>query len=264
MRFKYFKYFLLLGLLTSVLSCKSDDNDGDANDPLAENRKGLGESAEDILSSDTYKSLTIEMVFEPSIRPTEIAVQRFKDFINERVDKPGGVTFIETVVEPQPGAPYSIQEIREIETDIRTAYTEGDNLAVFVYFPSGRSSNDTQTTVTLGTAYQNTSVVVYESTLRLLTESNQDLLPILESTTLHHEFGHILGLTNVSDDDIHQEHEDTENAKHCMVEDCLMYFDATSVTETQFRQLMTRMERQAEVPVLDPLCLEDLAAKGGN
>ncbi len=254
------RFFLLLCTFIFVLSCKNDDDEQVAIDPTAENKKGLGTSAEDILGSDTYNSLTIELAYSPTFQPTETAKINFRNFIEARVNKPGGVTFVERVVEDQPNAPFSIEEIRNIEDDIRTQYTEGDNLAVFVFFSNGRSTNDTQTTVTLGTAYRNTSMVIYEATLKILTQSDQSLLPILESTVLNHEFGHILGLTNILGDDIHQNHEDPAAEKHCIVEDCLMYFDATNVGRSELQRMM----QKASVPELDPLCIGDLQAKGGR
>ncbi len=255
-----FRWILLLFAFVFVLSCKNDDDEQVANDPTAENKKGLGTSAEDILTSNPYTRLTVEMAYSTTFEPTETAKTNFKNFIEERVHKPGGVTFVERVINDQPGAPFSIEEIIQIEDNIRTEYTEGNNLAVFVFFSNGRSSNDTETTVTLGTAYRNTSMVIYEATLKFLTDSNEELLPILESTVLNHEFGHILGLTNILDDDIHQVHEDPNAQKHCIVEECLMYFDATNVGRSDLQRMMQR----AMVPELDPLCIGDLQAKGGR
>lgn len=251
---------LLFFVVTVVSGCKKDDTMEVMEDPLAENRKELGASAEDILSSDFYKSLTIELVYPEVYRPTQESIDNFRDFITARVNKPGGINFVERMVAEQPNNPFSIEEIREIEDRIRTRYTVGDDLAVYIFFSNGSSTNDTDTRVTLGTAYRNTSIVIYERTIQVITESDPVLLPLVESTTLHHEFGHILGLTNILNDDIHNEHEDLDNLKHCFVEDCLMYFEATNVT----RRKLDRMMRRMEVPQLDPLCIADLRAKGGR
>jgi len=254
------RLFIMFFAIATLYGCKKDDSTEVMEDPLAENRKGLGESAEDILSSDIYKSLTVELVFSEVYRPTQEAIDNLRDFLSARVNKPQGINIIERVVAQQPNDPFSIEDIREIEDRLRTRYTEGDDLAVYVFFSNGSSSNDTQTTVTLGTAYRNTSIVIYERTLQVITEGDPTVLPLLESTTLNHEFGHILGLTNILNDDIHNEHEDLAHLKHCMVEDCLMYFDATNVTRSSLERLMRRMV----VPQLDPLCIGDLQAKGGN
>jgi hypothetical protein len=254
------KLFILLFSVMAIYSCKKDDSpEEEIIDPLAENKKALGESAEDILSDDIYKSLTVELVYSEDYKPTQETIDNFRAFLMARVNKPQGINFVETVVAEQPNDPFTIQEIREIEDRIRTKYTEGDNIAVYVFFSNGSSTNDTQTTVTLGTAYRNTSIVIYERTIKVITESDPINLPLLESTTLNHEFGHILSLTNILGDDIHQIHEDQAHLKHCFVEECLMYFDANNVTRAKLERMMRRMQ----VPELDPLCIEDLQAKGG-
>lgn len=260
MRLSFFKLFLLICAFITIYSCKKDDSPEVVIDPFAENKKELGTSAEDILSNDIYKSLTIELVYSNFYRPTQETIDNLRAFIMERVNKPQGINFVETVVAEQPNDPFSIEEIREIEDRLRTKYTEGDNIAVYIFFSNGSSTNDTQTSVTLGTAYRNTSIVIYQRTILLITESDPLLLPLLESTTLNHEYGHILGLTNILGDDIHQEHEDLAHLKHCFVEDCLMYFEASNVTRSSLERMMRRME----VPQLDPLCIGDLQAKGGQ
>ena len=265
MRTYTFRILLLFFALLTISACKKDDEEETPmEDPLAENRKGLGTSSEDILSSDIYKSLTVELVYSEVYKPTEESLNNFRNFILERVNKPSGINFVERQITAQPNDPFSIEEIREIEDRVRTQYTEGNNIALYVFFSNGSSTNDTQNRVTLGTAYRNTSVVIYERTLQVITENDPILLPLIESTTLHHEFGHILGLTNIVDDDIHNQHEDTQNANHCFVEDCLMYFEATNVTRRSINTMMNTLRGRMEVPELDPLCVEDLQAKGGK
>jgi len=254
------KLFLLLFTIMAIHSCKKDDSPVEEMiDPLAENKKALGESAEEILSDDIYTSLTIELAYSEDYKPTQETIDNFRAFLMARVSKPQGIIFVETVVPEQPNDPFTIEEIREIEDRIRTKYTEGDNIAVYVFFSNGSSTNDTQTTVTLGSAYRNTSIVIYERTIKVITESDPIILPLLETTTLNHEFGHILSLTNILGDDIHQMHEDQAHLKHCFVEECLMYFDAVNVTRARLERLIRRME----VPEFDPLCIADLQAKGG-
>lgn len=263
---RFFKKYTLIVLLVFVaMSCKDDDNGGE-QDPKAENRKALGLSAEDLLSDDTFKSMTVELVYSPAYRPTQETLDAFRIFINERVNKPNGISFIETVIADQNG-PFSISQIRNIENEQRTQYTEGDNIAVYVYFASGNSNSDTNTTLTLGSAYQNTSIVIYERTLQEVTDNVQDVLTRLESTTLQHEFGHIFGLVNIQNDDIHPgaEHEDLDHAKHCIVEDCLMFFEAQNITRSRLSRNMERLSRLADTPVFDVnLCIQDLRAKGGK
>ena len=260
MKVLYTNIIPLFFIFLAMASCKKDDSDDSANDPKAENLKALGVSAEDILSEDIYKTLTVEFVYSPAYRPSQEAIDQFRTFLTERVNKPSGITIIETVINDQSGVPFTIEEIRAIEDAQRTRYTVGDNIAVYVYFSNGSSQGDTNTSVTLGTAYRNTSLVIYEKTLQDITSSDPSLLPALESTTLQHEFGHILGLVNIQDDDIHpSDHEDPLHLKHCIVEDCLMYFEATNT-----RAAVERLRSRRMVPTLDPLCIADLQSKGGK
>ncbi len=249
---KNFFKTLLLSLVIITFSCKKDDSNP-INAENAENIKALGVSAEDLLSNDIYTSLVVEIVYSNGFRPKQLTIDTFRNFLAQRLNKPDGITIVETVIDPPQGEPYTISEIREIESNNRTRFTVGDEIAVYIFFANGNSTNDTETSVTLGTAYQNTSIVVYQETLQNL---DQDLF-LMESTTVRHEFGHLLGLINIQGDDIHPEgHIDVDHAKHCLVEGCLMYF-ASTIPST------IPNPNKGDIPVLDPLCLEDLQAKGG-
>ncbi len=254
------KLLFILLVFIGVTACKKDDEASAVDDIKAENRKELGASAEDLLSNDIYTNLTVEFVFASTYRPTNATIANFRNFLNERLNKSGDITFIENVIDSPDGAPFSLEEIKDIENTNRTKYTTGTTIAVFVFFSNGSSSNDTNTTVTLGTAYQNTSIVVYEKTIKDFVNSNPNIdLTILETTTLQHEFGHILGLVNIQDDDIHTDHEDAAHLKHCIVEECLMYFESSNRNQVE-----TMLRSLNQVPAMDPLCIADLQAKGGK
>jgi len=253
------KITLILCSFLLIISCKKSDDSEPIADYKAENRKSLGLSAEEILSSNTYSKITVEFVYFGLYRPTDLTISRFRDFLGERLNKPEGITIRETSVPEVQGSPFTTAELISVEDENRTAYTSGDTIAVYVFFANGVSSNDTNNRVTLGTAYLNTSIVVYEKTLQALAASNPSIeLSTIETTTLQHEFGHILGLVNLLDDDIHSEHMDTGHPKHCKVEDCLMYFESNSRSK-----VLERFSGRVAFPELDPLCIADLQAKGG-
>ncbi|QNJ98240.1 membrane metalloprotease [Constantimarinum furrinae] len=247
------RFALLFLSFLLILSCKSDDG-GPMEDPRAENLKALGTSAEDLLSDDEYTSIVVEIVYANGYRPQQLTIDSFEIFLNDRLNKPDGISIVETVIDAPQGKPFSIQEIREIEANNRTRYTVGDEIAVYVFFANGSSSNDTANSVTLGTAYQNTSIVIYEETIQNL---NLGDFFLVEATTLRHEFGHLLGLVNIQGDDIHSDHEDPDNNKHCVVEECLMYFASTNPGTIP-------NPVKGDIPPLDELCLADLQAKGGK
>jgi hypothetical protein len=249
-----FRINLMLCLLFLALftACNKDDS-GSIDNEKAENLKALGDSAEDLLSDDFYTRLVVEIVYSDGFRPKQLTIDTFRTFLNQRLNKPGGISIVETVISPPQGEPFSVSEIREIESNVRTKFTTGNQIAVFIFFANGNSTNDTDTSVTLGSAYQNTSMVIYEETLQSLP---QDLF-LMEATTIRHEFGHILGLVDISGDDIHIDgHVDPESSKHCVVEGCLMYFASTVPSNIPDPMV-------SDIPTLDPLCIEDLQAKGG-
>ena len=250
-------YLFILFSLLILFSCASDDDSISDNedDIRQENLKPLGVSAADLLSEATYKSLTVELMYSSGYRPTQQTLDDFRIFLEERVNKPGGITFVETIIERPDGGSYTISKIKEIEAEKRTQYTVGDDIAVFIYFTHSNASTDTPTSVTLGTAYYNTSIVIYQQTLTDVSSSQNTDLYILEETTLQHEFGHLFGLVNIQGDDIHSNHEDNDHLKHCVVQDCLMYFESN--TRSYFRN-------RSSVPNFDSLCIEDLQAKGGK
>ncbi len=265
MKFLFYKVLFIITITVTVVSCKKDDGDNPA-DPKAENRKALGVSAENILSADIYDRLTVEFVYAAGFRPQEETIFGFKTFIENRINKPEGIIFTETVIDAPENAPFNTQEIREIEDANRTKYNEGSNIALYIFFANGSSENDTNTSVTLGSAYRNTSMIVYEKTLIDLanrTANPTEALLFLESNTIKHEFGHILGLVNIQNDDIHSaDHEDTSNSKHCIVEECLMYFESRNPFLILDR--FSDLQRTGSVPVFDDLCTADLQAKGGR
>lgn len=253
--FNFFKIFLFALLF---IACKSDENGNTSEDVTLENKKSLGTSAEDLLSSGDFESLTIEFVYAEGFRPNTQSITNFIGFLNARVNKPGGISVVETMIDPPGNIPFTIQEIVQIENQNRTQYTNGNTIAVFIFFANGSSSNDTSTKVTLGSAYRNTSIVIYEKTLQNLNQEGLDLIT-LETSTLNHEFGHLFGLVNIVEDDIHTDHEDVENAKHCKVEACLMYFESAASRTA----VMNRFMGKSSVAELDVLCIDDLQAKGG-
>lgn len=251
-----FKILIFIFSFLIIFSCnKDDDSDEIINNPRAENIKALGTSAEDLLSADIYDKLIVEFAYNPGFRPLQETIDTFRQFLEQRLNKPGSILFIETEISTPLVETQSISEIREIEADQRTEYTNDDTIAVFVYFSHANSENDTEISKTLGTAYYNTSLVVYKKTLLDLAAAPNFDLFTLEATTFQHEFGHLLGLVNLVKDDIHENHEDSEHSNHCNVEECLMYFESNN--SQSFKNMIS-------VPEFDPLCIEDLQAKGGK
>ncbi len=249
------KIVAVIALAFLVLtSCSKDDTENDSSLVVkTNNKKALGTSAHDLLSDDKFDSMIIEVVYVEGFEPSATAINNFVYFLGSRINKSGGIT-VEKRVIPSPGnATYTNAQIIAIEDVNRIHYNDGSEIAVWAFFVDGKSSTDTSTTVVLGTAYRNTSFVIYENTVQKL--SNSPFKPsrtVLETTVIDHEFGHILGLTNAGTA-MQSAHEDADHKRHCNVTTCLMYWESESGNVLG-----------GTIPVLDSQCIADLRANGGK
>jgi hypothetical protein len=251
------KLLALIILVFVFVSCSKDDvsNDNNGNNKIA-NQQPTGSSSNDLLSDDTFTSMVIELVYVAGHQPTQTAINNFVSFINSRTYKPGGVT-VESRSIPSPGiTTYSTEDFVDLENANRTKYNTENQIAIWAYFADGKATGDTNTQVTLGTAYRNTSFIIYEATVQSLSGGlNEPSTAVLESTVIEHEFGHILGLTNFGAP-MQTPHEDTSNSKLCNVESCLIYYAATTGANL--------LNLGGTIPQLDALCIADLQANGGK
>ena len=247
---------IIFGCATEEIIAEDDNQNETINKNM--NRQTTGGSANDLLSDDTFTSMIIELVYVEGFEPTQNAVDNLTSFINERTYKPNGIT-IEKRSIPSPGnETYTIEDIADIERAERQNYNTPSRIAVWAFFVDGKSSSDTNNSVVLGTAYWNTSFVIYENTVKDLSNSAfEPSTDLLETTVLNHEFGHILGLTNLGTP-LQTAHEDSEHPKHCDVDTCLMYWSSETGAA------LTNMVNMESAPELDAQCIADLQANGGK
>lgn len=251
---------LTIGLFLSVASCSKEDDSIDnsvAVNPNA-NKQQTGSSSNDLLSDKKFKSMVIEVVYVAGFEPSSTAISNFVTFLTARTYKPSGINVIKRSI-PSPGSsPYTNEEIVSIEDANRTKYNTSDQIAVWAFFADGKSSKDTDTGVILGTAYRNTSFVIFEQTIQGLSDSPfEPSRNVLETTVITHEFGHILGLTNLGTA-LQSNHEDAEHPKHCNVNTCLMYWSSETGSGIQ------NMVSSGAALQLDAQCIADLRANGGK
>ncbi|WP_051605686.1 hypothetical protein [Polaribacter sp. Hel_I_88] len=251
----------VLFVFAVLISCTSEtdemvDNNPNVNTSL--NRQATGSSANSLLADDSFKKLIVEVGYIQGFKPTENALNNFKNFINNRVNKSQGIEFITKEIPPTGKEVYTLDEVVNLEKQHRTQYNLGSTIAVWVLFIDGKSSSDTNSGAVLGSAYWNTSFVIYQETIVGLSDSPfEPNRSLLETTVINHEFGHLLGLTNLGTN-LQSDHEDSAHPKHCNVESCLMYWAA----ETS--QGISNMLSGGQAPTLDAQCLADLKANGGK
>ncbi|MFD1015543.1 membrane metalloprotease [Winogradskyella rapida] len=256
-----YKILAISVLLLLITGCATENTliDGQADDVnVSLNRQNVGTSAHDFLSDDTYTSLLIEMVYVEGFEPQQSSISNLITFINNRTYKPDGVTIEKRSIASPGLETYSIQDIADIEMAERTRYNTEDQMTLWVYFSDGQASSNSQTNVVLGTAYWNSSFVIFEDSIQSV--SNGPFDPdreLLETTVITHEFGHLLGLTNLGTP-METEHEDEAHPKHCNNENCLMYWSSESSAGLE------NMINMSAAPELDNACLNDLLAQGGK
>lgn len=240
-----------------LFSCSQDDSSGNSI-VKNNNKKTTGSSSHDLLSEDKYRSMVIEVVYVDGYEPTTSAINNFVSFLNNRVNKSEGIIVEKRAIASPGKTILTTEEIVVIEDANRTRYNTMDQIAVWAFFVDGKSSKDTGTSVVLGTAYRNTSFVIFENTVRSLSDSPfEPNRSVLETTVMSHEFGHILGLTNFGAP-LQSDHEDSEHEHHCNVQSCLMYWSSVN------SQTINDMALGGSVPQLDAQCIADLRANGGK
>lgn len=251
------KFVLFLTFLSLLTACSKDEVAPRKEINVFVNRQRTGSSANDILSDSKFSSVVVELVYVEGFEPSQTSVNNFVSFLNNRVYKPNGIRVEKRAIVSPGQDVYTIEEIAQIERDERELYNIGDELAIWAYFSDGKSDadNEAENTLVLGTAYWNTSFVIFEETIQGL--SNGPLGPnrvMLETTTINHEFGHILGLVNLGST-MQNDHEDPEHEHHCNVSSCLMFWES---------EVSAGINSMTSVPQLDAQCLADLKANGGK
>jgi len=275
-----------------LLGCsQSSDDDGPSGPPPVDksgNLLGTGESANDLLSNDTFTKLKIEIAYVTGFRPTPNAMDNFVNYLRFRTFKQDIELVFTELPSPQEET-LTLQEIADLESENRTAYNEGDTLAVYIYFADAPNDDDEEEEglVTLGAVYRNTSMIIHQASVwSLAAQSPFITITDVETATLNHEFGHLFGLVDLGTAPIN-DHEDPEAPNHCNVPGCLMRAElqfgfpavqkalkgkseglkaACSLSGSSvLKMLETKTANGAMVvPNLDPECVLDLQSNGGR
>ncbi|MBW8243394.1 hypothetical protein K1F50_11330 [Muricauda oceani] len=231
----------------------------------AGNLLSTGASARDLLSNDTFDKLLIEIDYVNGFAPTAGAIANFEEFLRARTFKED-IEFKYTALSSPNEETLTLDEIVDLEKENRDEYNNGSTLAIHIYFADAPADSDEEdeNLVTLGAVYRNTSMVIYESTVKdIASRSTAITTEDVETATILHEFGHLFGLINLSTESVN-DHEDSESDNHCNVDGCLMR------AELEFgASLLKEMKRNtskglAAVPSLGPECLLDVKKYGGR
>lgn len=248
--------FALL-LATQAFACTDDDVTGDAPDPTSEayHQQAVGASVSDLLTADQYSQLQVQLVYVEGYEPTAASLNNLKAFLEKRLHKPQGITFSKKAIASPGLAPYSIQDIYQVESNFRSEFNKDNSLSTFLFIADGAYADNENV---LGVAYRNTSMALFGSKIHEFSGGiGQPSRSLLETTVINHEFGHIMGLVNAGTPP-QTDHQDTAHGRHCDVNSCLMYWTAET------GDVVTNLIGLSEAPGLDAQCIADLKAKGGK
>ena len=248
------KSFFFILLLFVFTGCTTDN---DENEKGKANNLSLGVSANDLLSDQKYTSLKIELLYINGYEPTPATLSETRSFLQTYTHKPNGISITTRAIPSPGGGPYEISEIVDLEKENRTVFTSGKEIGVFIFFADGKSATEEGNKLVLGTAYRNTSMVIFEQTVKELSEQTKLPQGEIESTTIKHEFGHLFGLVD-NGSPAQSVHEDTESKSHCNVNNCLM------VAKVEFGSGTTDLLKSNHAVEFDGSCLRDLRANGGR
>ena len=250
---------LFLVLFVVILGCSKDDDAAIVGNGVnrTSNLQTTGSSANDFLAATAFNTLIVEVLYVQNFRPNAQTLVNLKSFMEARLNKPGGISIVEREIASPGTAPYDINEIAAVEGDNRTFYNNAGTLALSILFVDGGVPTDTSDSFTLGSAYRNTSCVIYEASIKNLSDSpTEPSRTDLETTVILHEICHLLGLVNLGTP-MQTEHLDVDHDKHCDNENCLMFW------ETENSNVLAMM-LGGSIPILDANCIADLQANGGK
>ncbi len=252
---KFHNIIFIISVLTiSIVACRKDSN----YKIKRNHRQSVGDSANHLLSNDKYKKLVVEIQYMEGFEPTAAAIDNLEDFLDDRLNKPDGIRIITKEIPAEGQSSYDLDDIKRLEDDYRKEFTTRKEIATYFLFLDGEYAGNTSSGKVLGIAYYNTSMVIFEKTLKdASTGIGAPDRTKIETTVINHEYGHILGLVN-NGTDMQNDHHDEPNGAHCDNSNCLMNW--TAETGDLFNNLIG----STPIPTLDANCINDLRGNGGK
>jgi hypothetical protein len=130
----------------------------------------------------------------PGFAPDAASLNNLTAFFNVLVNKPSGISIVQSVIAASGKTVLSLNDAATIEKNNRTASTSGSQPGVYFLYTD---SSYTEENV-LGVAFRNTSMCIFGKTIHDNSGGTGQAGRIkLESTVLGHEAGHIPGLVDV-------------------------------------------------------------------
>jgi predicted Zn-dependent protease len=249
------KIILIVCCLFIITGCRKTINPYSNNpgDPDYFYNRPVGASANELLSDSKFKSLKVEIQFMAGFEPNGSSLTHLQNLLATLLNKPAGINIVTKEIPSSASTQLSTNQVLEIENNNRTAFTTGDQFAIYILFTNGVFTDNN----VLGAAYRNSSMVVFGKNIKDNSGGlGQPSRVKLESTVLEHEIGHVLGLVDIGSA-MQTNHKDATHGNHCNNSGCLMYYSAETKDVLGF--LIT-----GNTPSFDSNCLADLRANGGK
>lgn len=247
------KRFGFAAMLFVVFLLNAGFNPKDAtNHNTLRNNKIVGASASELLTADK-PSIVLEINYMPGFQLKANTIQHLVTFIQNNLNKPGGIQIIEKQIPAVTKKNLTIEDIAQIENENRTAYNTSRQVAVYFLVTNGSGTDP----IALGTSYRNTSIAIFGKSLnRIANGYSLTIKSKLETSTIEHEFGHLIGLVNLP-----QPEESDKEIKvqkgHCNNPGCLMYYKSRTSELAGYL-------KGANVLALDADCRNILKNSGGK
>jgi len=234
-----------------LFSCKKEKNINPQALPNEYSNQSLGKSAFDLLSGNTYTSLTIQVQYMPGYALDAATITNVNVFLDSICNKPGGIAITQTEIAAN-GNTFTVDSAAITERKNRTAYTGGQTLALYVLVTDGFETS----LATLGFAFRNTSICLFGKDIFANSGGFGQVSRVaLETSVLEHELCHIMGLLNLGTPMV-VAHEDPAHKDHCVNPHCLMYYAIDT------HHALPGMP--GAIPFIDSNCRRDLRANGGK
>lgn len=247
------KHIYLYCILYTFLSFTNCTKREDAVYSPSYDYKATGSSAKDLLSSQSYSILKVDIKYMPGFALDPSVIVNLNTFLNNTIYKTGGIFISQQQITASGKASLTINEIIALEKNTRTSLTDVNQLVVHVLITDGAYS----TPNVLGIAYYNTSLCLFGKTINDNSGGvGQASRVKLQTTVIEHEMGHLFGLVDLGSP-MQTNHKDATNGNHCNNTNCLMYFKAETTDILGF--LIT-----GAIPTFDANCMADLKANGGK
>jgi hypothetical protein len=255
--FNCLTFFLYFAAIAGLNGCKPFGNDArhdiqPGTEKAYDTSLEAGKIANEILSSKHFTALEVEIQSVRGFAPSQESLDQLRAFLLKHVKKSRGIRIIVDSAIPAPTRltgedGYSLNDLKQIEARHRRHYTAKGTLVLYALFLDKNLAGDIATDRILGRAYGAQSVAIFMNSLKSISPAPANPA-FVETTTILHEFGHLLGL--VSMDDTARSHADLAHHS-CTNSKCLMNHAAESGAQIG-------AFTAEQIPTLDDDCENDL------